>query len=248
MAIQKKLIDVSKHNGTIDWNLIKNQGIDGVIIRAGFGKHISQKDPCFEANYLGAKNAGLHIGSYWYSYALSPEEAKLEATAFMSVIKDKAFDLPIFLDIEDKSQISLSKSVCTEIVTAFMDSLENAGYFSGVYSYDSFFYDNLHTSIQSRYATWVARVENVLPKFVENWGIHQFSWKGILNGINGNVDMNNCIIDYPTIIKSKGLNNHNTKPKTYSITAAISNLSKENADKISDECKKLGMITLIKTL
>ena len=78
-----KVIDISKHNGSIDFAKVKGEGISGVIIRAGYGRHISQKDPTFEKYYADAKAAGLNIGTYWYSYALSPSEAKLEASVFL---------------------------------------------------------------------------------------------------------------------------------------------------------------------
>ena len=75
-----KGIDVSKHNGTIDWAKVKASGkVDFAIIRAGYGKSISQKDAQFERNYAGAKAAGLPVGAYWYSYALTPAEAEAEA-------------------------------------------------------------------------------------------------------------------------------------------------------------------------
>ena len=70
-----KGIDVSKHNGAIDFTAVRNAGFEFAILRAGYGKYESQKDPRFEENYRAAKAAGLHVGSYWYSYALSPDEA-----------------------------------------------------------------------------------------------------------------------------------------------------------------------------
>ncbi len=209
-----KLIDVSKHNGDINWTKVKNDtknNIEGVIIRAGFGKSTNQKDIKFEENYKGAVDAGLHVGAYWYSYALSAEEAKLEAKTFLECIKGKHFDLPVFFDIEDKTQTGLGKSVCTDIVNAFMNILEGAGYFAGVYSFDSFFQSNLDESIRKKYVIWTARVENVQPQFAPEWGIHQYSWKGCIDGINGETDLNECRKNYPEIIKAAGLNGYPRK-------------------------------------
>lgn len=205
------LIDVSKHNGNIDWKKVKNDkknNIEGAIIRAGFGKTSSQKDIKFEENYKGAVDAGLHVGAYWYSYALDVDDAKKEAAAFLECIKGKCFDLPLFFDIEDETQKGLQKTVCTDIVNTFMNILERAGYFAGVYSFDSFFQSNLDESIRKKYAIWTARVENIEPTFAPEWGIHQYSWKGRVNGINGDTDLNKCQKDYPTIIKSKGFNGY----------------------------------------
>lgn len=88
-----KGIDVSVHNGDIDWGKVKADGIDFAIIRAGFGRLEKQKDEKFEQNYAGAKAAGIPIGAYWYSYAMTPEEAELEADVFLSVIKGKQFEI-----------------------------------------------------------------------------------------------------------------------------------------------------------
>lgn len=237
-----KVIDVSKHNGTINWSDVKKDGIEGVIIRAGFGKLVSQKDPAFETYYKGASAVGLHVGAYWYSHALSASEAEQEAKAFLACIKGKRFDLPVYLDIEDKTQVPLGKNVCTDIVNAFMCVLEGAGYFAGVYSFDSFFGSNLSNDIRIRYAIWVSRVENVAPKIATEWGIHQYSWKGKVKGINGDVDMDSCIKDYPSIIKNVGFNGYTKQSAdTYKVTAEIGGVTSDKAGDVSTACKNLGM-------
>lgn len=235
-----KIIDVSKHNGTINWTNVKNDGIDGVIIRAGFGKLISQKDAAFETNYKGAAAAGLYIGAYWYSYATTAAGAEQEARVFLECIKGKKFDLPVYLDIEDKTQVPLGKKVCTDIVNTFLGVLEAAGYFAGVYSFDSFFGSNLDESVRKRYAVWSARVENVPPKCAPEWGMHQYSWNGRVSGINGDVDLNNCIKYYPTVIKGAGLNGY-SKADTYKVTAEIGGVTSDKAGYVSAACKNLGM-------
>ncbi|HOC34819.1 MAG TPA: GH25 family lysozyme, partial [Ruminococcus flavefaciens] len=104
-----KGIDVSVHNGNIDWGKVKADGIDFAILRAGYGRLVSQKDERFEQNYAGAKAVGLPIGAYWYSYAMTPEEAELEADVFLSVIKGKRFEMPVYFDLEEKKQFDLGK-------------------------------------------------------------------------------------------------------------------------------------------
>ena len=99
-------IDVSKHQGVIDWSKVKT---DFAILRAGFGRYASQKDPQFERNYAGAKAAGIPVGAYWYSYARSAEEAREEAKACLQVLQGKQFEFPIYFDIEDCSQSYLAK-------------------------------------------------------------------------------------------------------------------------------------------
>ena len=239
-----KGIDVSHHNGTIDWD--KSERIDFVIIRAGYGRLTTQKDKKFEENYTGAKKAGLHVGAYWYSYAQNISEAKLEAKACLEVIKGKKFDMPIYFDIEEASQVKLGKAVCSKITQAFCEELENAGYFVGVYSFDSFFKTNLDESVRKKYATWIARVPSkddgktvVKPSY--DCGIHQYSWKGKVPGISGDVDLNTCNVSYSELIRRKGLNGY----ESYKVTAEKLNLSYSDASELKKRCETLGMTVKI---
>jgi len=99
-----KCIDVSTWQGSIDFNKVKSAGYDYVIIRAGYGKEKSQKDNMFETNYKNAKSAGLKVGAYWFSYAMSPSTATAEADACLSCIKGKKFELPVYYDMEYQLQ------------------------------------------------------------------------------------------------------------------------------------------------
>ena len=225
-----KLIDVSAHNGLIDWQKVKKSGIDGVIIRTGFGQeHASQIDTRFEANYKGCKAVGLPVGVYHYSYAESAAEALLEAEFVLKLLKDKQLEYPVYFDIEEKSQVKLPKEVCDSIVTAFCSKLEKAGYWAGVYSFDGFFSSNLSTAIIQRFSAWVARVENIKPTYCKAYGMHQYSWKGFVSGIVGEVDLNYCFKDFPDLIKSKGLNGFTVKEDTYKITAVKAGLCRAEA-------------------
>lgn len=235
-----KVIDVSKHNGVIDWTKVKASGVSGVIIRAGYGRVISQKDKTFEEYYAGAVKAGLNVGAYWYSYAKTPAEAKIEASVFLEAIKGKKFDLPVYYDIEEQSHVALGKTVCTAMVDAFCGAMEAAGYFAGVYSFDSFFASNLTEDIQKKYTCWVARVDNVPPKCCKDFGMHQYSWQGKINGISGNVDVSYCYKDFPAIIKGAGLNGY-AKADTYKVAAEIGGVTSDKAGYISAACKNLGM-------
>lgn len=241
-----KIIDVSKHNGVIDWKKVKASGIDGVIIRAGYGREISQIDKTFESFYAGAKSAGLLVGSYWYSYAITAAEAEKEAGVFLQAISGKKFELPVYFDIEEQKHVALGKAVCTDMVATFCSTLENAGYFAGVYSFDSFFSSNLESYIQDKYSCWVARVENIKPTYCKKYDMHQYSWRGKVNGINGDVDLNNCTKDFETIIKRNGMNGFNClASQKYNITARVANLGKTQADSVVDKCKALGMSVVI---
>lgn len=235
-----KIIDISKHNGSIDFAKVKADGISGVIIRAGYGRHISQKDPTFEAYYSGAKAAGLNVGAYWYSYASSAAEAKIEAAVFLEAIKGKQFELPVYYDIEEESHVALGKTVCSAMVDAFCGAMEAAGYFAGVYSFDSFFGSNLNAEAQKKYSCWVARVENVKPTYCKAYGMHQYTWKGIVNGINGDVDISYCYCDFPAVIKKAGLNGYG-KGAVYSVKAEIGGCSEAKAEAVAKACSQMGM-------
>lgn len=202
-----RLADLSKWNGSVDFARVRSAGIDGVIIRTGFGvENAKQWDNRFEEYYAGAKAAGLHIGAYHYSYADSVSSAIKEAEFMLKIMKGKDFDLPVYGDFEEQGK--LSKSVCTSMCKAFCDRLEAAGAWAGIYSYDSFFRDKLTEDIPKRYTVWVARVENVFPQCVSSGdiGIWQNSWKGSISGISGNVDTDYCFKDFPAMIEKAGKN------------------------------------------
>ena len=232
-----KIIDVSKHNGNIDWVKVKNAGVEGAIIRAGYGRHISQKDSRFEANYSGALAAGLHVGAYWYSYADSPADAKTEAEVFLEVLKGKKFDLPVYFDIEEQKHVKAGRTMCTAMTEAFCSTVEKAGYFTGVYSFDSFFTTNLYPDISKKYTCWVARIGAKPKNTHDMW---QYSWKEKIKGINGETDVNNCYKDFPSIIVKAKLNGYGAETK-YKVTACISGVDKLNADKIAKACSEMGM-------
>lgn len=238
-----KIIDISKHNGSIDFEKVKEDGISGVIIRAGYGRHISQKDPTFESYYSGAKAAGLNVGAYWYSYADNPTDAKTEAGVFIEAIKGKQFELPVYYDIEEEKHVAMGKTMCTAMVDAFCSTLEAAGYFAGIYSFDSFFGSNLKADIQTKYSCWVARVENVKPTYCKSYAMHQYTWKGAVKGISGAVDISYCYKDFPKIIKNAGLNGWK-KAVTYSVTAKIGGCSAAQAEAVAKACSQMGMTTV----
>lgn len=200
-----KGIDVSVHNGNIDWGKVKADGIDFAILRAGYGRLASQKDEKFEQNYAGAKAAGISIGAYWYSYAMTSEEAELEADVFLSVIKGKQFEMPVYFDLEEKKQFDLGKEQVSAIMRAFLKKVENAGYFVGLYGSASSLTTHTADDIKSWYTIWLAHWVDQ-TNYSGAYGIWQHSEKGKVAGINGNVDLDICYKDFPTIIKSKGLN------------------------------------------
>lgn len=200
-------IDLSHHNGDVDMQKVKEAGYDFVIIRAGFGKYVYQKDAKFERNYLNAKRVGLHIGAYWYSYATTAQEALDEAKTCELVLGNKIFDLPIFIDIEEDN----AKKHAVEIADAFISYMQSKGFFCGVYASTSYFNDNM-PGITNRYCGWVADwrgEERFKSEFTDSFVFWQKTDKGRVTGINGYVDLDECYNDnLPQYIVSSGYNNY----------------------------------------
>lgn len=205
-----KLIDVSEWQGNIDYVKVKASGIKGVIIRAGYGKYDYQKDKFFEQNYTKAKAAGLDCGVYWYSYADSTASAIEEARVCMKALKGKKFEYPIYFDLEEQSQFSRGRAFCDSIVKTFCGELEKNGYFAGLYISRSPLQTYISSDVANRYALWIAEYGSRC-NYNGSYGMWQYSSTGRVNGINGNVDMDECYVDYPKLIKEGGFNGY-TKP------------------------------------
>lgn len=176
-------IDVSEHNGDINWTAVKNDGVDYALIRCGFGKNLeSQDDKYFHINMEGALNAGIKVGVYFYSYAdcgdASAEEAE-HCLRLISGYKDK-LSLPVFYDLEEDK----CKSNAYDIYNMFKGILNEAGYNVGCYA-SQYWYDTVLKPIAIDY-TWVAKWGNSQPEWSIN--IWQFTGSGHCAGVSGNVD------------------------------------------------------------
>ena len=198
-----KGIDVSVWQSDIDFAKVKNAGIQFVIIRAGYGN--GNKDKYFEQNYSRAKAAGLPVGAYWYSYAASADGAKTEAQKCAAILKGKQFEYPIYFDLEEKSQLAKGKDFCSSLITAFCDELEAQGFFAGFYMSLSAVNAYVTDAVKKRYAYWCAQWNDTCS-YTGQYGLWQYSSKGSVSGINGNVDMDYGYVDYPAIIKKGGFN------------------------------------------
>lgn len=201
-----KGIDVSKWQGLINWNEVKKDSTEFVIIREGWGKKSpTQIDKRFKENYEGAKAVGIPVGSYHYSYANSVDDAKREAEFCLENIQGMRFEYPIVFDIEDRTMLSLSNRQRTDIVKAFCSEIEKAGYYA-------MFYCNLNwlnnylikEELFPKYDLWLAEWNIATPSV--SCGIWQKSDKGAISGISGNVDLDIAYKNYPEIMINKGLN------------------------------------------
>jgi GH25 family lysozyme M1 (1,4-beta-N-acetylmuramidase) len=225
MAI--KGIDVSVWQGNIDFGKVKVSGINFVIIRAGYGN--GNKDKWFDENYRKAKAAGLHIGAYWYSYATSADGAKQEAQSCAKVLSGKQLDYPVYFDIEEKSQLSRGKDFCSSLITAFCTELERLGYYAGFYTSLSSLNSVISDAVKKRFTVWVAQWSSKCS-YSGSYGVWQYSSKGKVNGISGNVDMDYSYIDFPSAIKNGGFNGYGK-----SAASTITTTAKKSVDEIAAE-------------
>lgn len=188
--MRSKGIDVSEHQGHIDWAKVAKDGVQFAVIRAGYGRELSQKDDYFEQNYTAAKKAGIQVGAYWYSYADSVKRAEEEAKTCLKVLEGKKFDLPIFFDQEyEKSILALSSKTRTDIILKFLEIIQAAGRKCGLYSSTNFITTKLQASRLRQYPLWIAEYGSKLhyPGTVWAW---QYTSTGRVSGIKGHVDCN----------------------------------------------------------
>lgn len=217
--LMSKGIDVSQWQGNIDWQAVKDSGVDFAIIRAGYGKLVSQKDPTFDYNVQNAQRVGLNCGTYWYSYALTVEDAQAEAEACYEIIKNYDFNYPVYFDIEDPSQSHLSAAQISAIIETFCTTLQEKGCYVGIYSYANFLTTHVFETVLKKYDVWVAHFDVMQPDFNGEYGMWQYSSTGSVNGINGNVDMDYSYINYPYLIS----------PETYTPPASTTSLANSSA-------------------
>jgi len=208
-----KGVDVSRWQGTINWTLVRNSGIQFAMLRATYGWGDRKPDATFERNYREAKKVGIHVGAYHYSYAKSPEDAIKEAEYCYSVIKGKKFEYPIAYDMEESSVAALGKENVSEIAKAFCEKMESYGYYVCIYANKNWLENYFTDEIFKKYDIWLAQWTEK-PTFQKPYGIWQKSSKGKVNGIDGNVDLDESYKNYPSIMKYNGLNGYGTEIET----------------------------------
>lgn len=214
-------IDVSKHNGTIDWGRVDASGIDFALVRAGYGNDILQKDPKFEENVQGALAHKLHVGAYWFSYAVSEDDARREAEVCKKVLAPYSgrLDFPVAFDYEyasmehaKKKGANPSNARINGIARAFLDSMRAAGWFVNLYTNLDFIQSGRFSAeTLKRYDLWLADYSGA-PDYP--CGIQQTGSTGTVQGISGNVDRNVAFRDYPAIIRAGGYNGYSKQPAT----------------------------------
>ena len=178
-----KGVDLSKYQRGVDYSQLKSQGIEFAILRCGYGRYLNQKDVMFEKHYEELKKAGIKLGCYLYSYADNIEDGVQEAKNCLELIKEKEFELPIFIDLEEKCTQILGKDIITNIALDFCKTIEENGYKAGVYANKNWFENYINVKrIEEKYSVWLAYWgENHNANFrVDFW---QYTDKGQILGI-----------------------------------------------------------------
>ena len=205
-----RYIDVSRWQGIIklgDWVQVEAAGYKGVMLRAiGNRNGVPYIDPTFEDNYINAKAAGLDIGVYYYTKAITEKLADEELAALRQALRGKKLTLPVALDMEDETLAVLKPNDLTNLAAYHLEQIEKMGFFAQLYTYTS--YANVHLDmarLAGRWDIWLADYTGKTPKVQFKYSAHQHSSEGRVPGINGPVDLDVTTVNYPKIIKTKGL-------------------------------------------
>ena len=234
-SVKWNAIDISKWQGDINWKKIVAADIDAVIIRIGLRgtstKEIHMDDRFLEY-YEAAKNAGLHVGCYFYSAATTEKEGKQEAEFIIKQIKEHnlKFDMPVYLDMEDKVIEKKGKTKIFNATKAFLDRMEEENIYSGVYCSTSWAQDYYNPALFIKHALWIADWRNQCG-YKGDYGMWQYTEYGSVDGIDANyTDLNICYINYPALISDLGYNVPKTEKPTKDNVILNENLSVPEED------------------
>lgn len=240
MNILRSGIDISGWQGDFDIAKAKAEGFSFAVLKGGGGDDGLYTDSRFARNYEKAKALGLPVGVYWFSKALTTEAAVEEAEYFYAnCLKGRQFELPVYIDIENKTQLALGKRLLTDIIHAFCQNLEAKGFWVGIYSSLSYFGSYMYDGELQRYAHWVACWAKTCGYSGDCFGLWQYG--GETNLIRSNkvagvtCDQDYMLIDYPTLIKAAGKNGFGepSEDTTEDTTPAA---PEEPTEKRKDEC------------
>ena len=193
-------IDISKHNGNIDWNAVKNSGVQYVILRCGYrgsASGVLVEDQKFKSNIQGATAAGLKVGIYFFSQAVNEVEAVEEASMTLSLIKKHRITYPVYIDVESANGRAdgISKEARTSVINAFCQTIRNSGYTPGLYANKNWLTEKINTGALGGCKIWLAQYV-AAPTYGGRYEMWQYSSRGSIAGIKGNVDLNVSYMGY----------------------------------------------------
>lgn len=208
MEIYEYGIDVSRYQGIIDWAKValtdKKFAIIRVVSSDAGGVYI---DPNFERNYKGAKENGIKVGVYYYSYALDKTYADAEISAVVKALEGKQLEYPVFADIEDGTIATLGREKATQLVKYALETLRTYGWFSGTYTYTNFANAYLDMAVLSQYPFWIADYRSA-PSYGGTYQMWQYSSSGTVLGVPTRVDLDNSYVNFMPIIQEGGWNGY----------------------------------------
>ena len=205
-------IDVSSHQGAIDWGRVKT---DFAILRAGWSWYEGGMDidKQFFANVNGVEEAGIPWGVYLYAYDQTPAAARVAARKLADLLAGHKLAYPVAYDFEDNQYLKYTREANTACCKAFLEEMEAQGYYVSLYTYANFAKANLNMEELSRWDFWVAAYQDPLTAWTGPYGMWQYSSTGRVEGIQTNVDLNRTDKDYPAIIRGAGLNGFGEQPQ-----------------------------------
>lgn len=198
-------IDVSFYQGEIDWQAVAADGVEFAVIRAGYRGSTEgglNTDERFEQNLTGARDAGLMVGVYFFSQAVTTREAVEEAEYVLTLLDGRELDMPVFFDWEnigsgeEARTDGLDGKTITDCCLAFCGRIAEAGYETGVYYYRSLGYELYELDRLEGLTTWLAFAGSV-PEFYYDFDIWQYSFSGTVSGIPAETDLNLWFVDIP---------------------------------------------------
>lgn len=207
-----RFVDVSRYQGLIDWAQVAAAGYKGAMLKTVSTNHKLSKradglyiDPTFETNYRNAKAAGLDVGVYYYTYATSEAMADAELALLRQAVYGKELTMPVCVDVEDNKLKQLSTLDLSNLTAYALEQVEKMGFYAQLYTYTGYKYELDMDRLSSRWDVWLADYTGKTPNVTFNYNAHQHTSKGSVPGISGNVDLNVTTLNYPRIIRKKGL-------------------------------------------
>lgn len=199
--IKRKGIDVSKHQGMIDWEAVKKDGIEFAILRCGYGNdEVAQDDEQFKRNADECTRLAIPFGVYLYSYATSVKAAESEANHVLRLIQGYKLSYPVYYDLEDENTTGVYSTGAIEMfASAFAEKIQAAGYKVGIYASKYWWVNHLPGTIYNQWERWVAQYNSECT-YSGEYGMWQYGSAGKVLGIEGVVDVNICYKDYPALI------------------------------------------------
>lgn len=207
-----RYIDVSRYQGEIDWAQVAAAGYKGAMLKTvSTNRKLSKRadglyiDPTFETNYSNARAAGLDVGVYYYTYATSEAMADAELALVRQAVYGKELTMPLAVDVEENKLKPMSTLDLTNLTAYALEQVEKMGFYAQLYTYTGYKYELDMARLSSRWDVWLADYTGKTPKVDFKYNVHQHTSKGSVPGISGNVDLNVTTLNYPRIIRKKGL-------------------------------------------